>query len=69
MKKVKRKGEEILLFDDAEELKWFFHKKLCKGDSSAEFYMNRIMEEDLRTNPRKLNEWLTDRVPYRVKEK
>jgi len=69
MKKVKRGDEEILLFDDAEELKWYFHAKLCKGDYSAEFYMNRVMEEDLRDNPKKLNEWLTDRLPYRVKEK
>jgi len=66
MKEVKREGKTILLFDDAEELKWYYHKKLCEGDEAAEYYMNRVVEEDL-VDPKKLNEWL-ENTPYRVKE-
>jgi len=66
MKEVKIDGEKIKLFKDAEELKWYFHKLLCEGDATAEFYMNRVVEEDL-ADPKKLNEWL-ENTPYRVKE-
>jgi len=66
MKKVEQDGKIILLFEDAEELKWYFHKKLCEGDATAEFYMNRVVDEEYDT-PQKLNEWLAN-TSYRVKE-
>jgi len=66
MKEVVMNGAKIKLFEDAEELKWHYHKKLCEGDDAAEFYMNRVVDEDL-ANPKKLNEWLKN-TPYRVKE-
>jgi len=60
-------GEEIRVFDSREELKWFFHKKLCKGDSAAQFYMERVVDEKAYPTIRELNEWLKN-TPYRVKE-
>ena len=33
------------VFKDREELKWYFHAKLCKGDSSAEYLMNYCVDE------------------------
>ena len=50
-------------FKNREELKWHYHKKLCNGDSSAQYYMEHcIVVKDV-------NAWLK-RVgePYRVKE-
>jgi len=66
MEEVVMGGVKIKLFENAEELKWYFHKKLCKGDEIAEFYMNRVMEKDL-TDPKDLNEWLAN-TDFRVKE-
>jgi len=58
----------VKVFEDREELKWFFHKKLCKGDVTAQFYMERVVDEKAYPTIQKLNEWLKN-TPYRVKEK
>jgi len=71
MEIVEQNGKKILLFEDSEELKWFFHRRMCKGEPEFEFYMNLVMEEDLRDNPTELNEYLAKtfrKEGYRVKE-
>ena len=35
------------VFKNREELKWHLHKLLCKGDSNAEYFMNRIFDKDI----------------------
>jgi len=32
-------GKRILVFDDLEEMKWYYHKELCKGDATAQYLM------------------------------
>lgn len=36
MKTKIRDGEKITVFDDVEEMKWFFHTRLCKDSSDFE---------------------------------
>ena len=71
MEEVKQDSETILLFEDAEELKWYFHKKLCEGDDTAEFMMNRVVNEKLYPTIEDLNRWLEtfSEEKLRVKEK
>jgi len=65
MKKVVRDGKKILLFDDVEELKWYYHARLCRGEDAvnAEYIMNQCFKE------KDVNKWL-ERInePCRVKE-
>ena len=57
-------------FKDREDLKWYFHKKLCKGDSSAEYIMNKCLDEKEFKTVEALNRWLeTMNEKVRVKEK
>ena len=59
-------GKTILLFDDVEELKWYYHTKLCRGEDvvTAEFIMNHIFEErDVNALLKRFNQ------PCRVKER
>lgn len=63
---MKKEGSH-LVFDSREELKWHFHKLLCKGDVSAQFYMERVVDEEIYPTIKDLNEWLKN-TDYRVKE-
>jgi len=58
------------VFKDREELKWYFHEKLCKGDSTAEFMMDRVVDEKLYPTIKDLNRWLEtfSEEKLRVKE-
>jgi len=42
MKQVVRDGKTITVFDNVEELKWHYHRKLCKdsGDAVATIMVN-----------------------------
>jgi len=63
MKETVVDGKKIKLFDDVEELKWYYHTKLCKGDVYAEHLMNICVKE------KDVNEWLECiGEPCRVKE-
>jgi len=35
MKQVKRKGKTITVFDSVEEMKWHYHRRLCKNSSDS----------------------------------
>jgi len=50
--------EKLKYFKDREELKWHFHKQLCKGDSFAEFKMNRVVDEEELETMKDVNDWL-----------
>jgi len=57
------------VFKDREELKWYFHKKLCKGDHSAQYYMEKCADEKQFETVEELNQWLDHmNMPCRVKE-
>jgi len=73
MKEVKRDGKTILLFEDREELKWYFHAKICRGEqvSVNEHYMNKVWEKNVGTNDfitiKQLNAYF-ENTPYRIKD-
>jgi len=56
-------SRKIKVFDSLEELKWHYHEKFCKGDSSAFYFMDQCVKE------KNVNEWL-ERMgePCRIKE-
>jgi len=35
MKQITRKGKTVTVFDSVEELKWFYHRRLCKNSSDS----------------------------------
>lgn len=54
---------KIKVFNNVEELKWHYHRKLCKGDVHAEYLMNESVKQ------KNVNEWLKRMgEPYRVRE-
>ena len=59
-----RENKKITVFDDVEEMKWFFHKQLCR-DSTA-FPASRVVEildvDEVNEFFKRLNE------PYEVKK-
>lgn len=58
------------VFKDREELKWYFHAKLCKGNVNAEYLMNECVNEKHLKTVKDVNEWLKLHAPKcRVKEK
>ena len=56
-------GKEILVFDDCEELKWYYHDKFCHGDTIAGFLMEYCNNAEEANEYAKRNE-----MPYRVKK-
>jgi hypothetical protein len=57
VKQIVRNGKTITVFDNVEELKWFYHARLCKdsGDPTA-LLMTRPFE--LFTDEAKILEYL-----------
>ena len=66
-------GEKTLLFANREELKWYLHAKLCRGEDAvmSEFYMNKVYEKKVGSDEfidvETLNFELRH-TPYRVKD-
>jgi len=57
------------VFDSREELKWYYHKKLCHGDTSTLYFMEQCVNEKDFETVKDLNKWLKKmRQPCRVKE-
>lgn len=51
--KIERIGNRrIKVFHSREELKWYFHEKMCEGDRSAFYNMERAVTE------KDINKWL-----------
>jgi macrodomain Ter protein organizer (MatP/YcbG family) len=63
MEEVVIGGKKIKLFEDVEELKWYYHAKACHGDHLAECFMDQCVKQE------DVNEWLKRmNEPCRVKE-
>lgn len=62
-------GKKIMIFEDREELKWYYHKLLCKGDATAQYMMEQCVDEETHKTVKDVNKWLERRgEPCRVKE-
>ena len=47
MRKEVREGVEITIFDNVEELKWYYHARLCKDSSDpAALYIVHVAGEN-----------------------
>ncbi len=67
MKQVVREGKTITVFDDVEEMKWFYHRRLCK-DSSDPIAQIMVMDETI-SSVAKANERLKNCAePCEVRE-
>lgn len=58
MKQIVRAGKTVTVFDDVEELKWHYHRRLCKdsSDHTAELIIRFCGE--YYADVKELNKWI-----------